>query len=57
MNEIPWSIKGFEEEKQFLSSVIKGAMSGLGWQTLDYQPNESTINPLLEKLDDMLKAV
>lgn len=55
MNEIPWSKDCFEEEQQFLSSVIKGAISGLGWHTLDYQPNKSTIIPLLEKLDDMLK--
>lgn len=57
MNEIPWSKEGFEEEKQFLLSVIKGAISKSGWQTLDYRPKRSRIVPILEKLDDMLKQV
>ena len=41
--EMPWVKDSFEEDKEFLLGVIDGVKSKLGWETLDYEPNEEVI--------------
>ena len=41
--EMPWVKDSFEEDKEFLLGVIDGVKNKLGWETLDYEPNEEVI--------------
>jgi len=41
--EMPWAKVSFEEDKNFMLSVIDGVKNKLGWETLDYEPNEEVI--------------
>ncbi len=41
--EMPWVKDSFEEDKKFMLGVIDGVKNKLGWETLDYEPNEEVI--------------
>lgn len=47
--EMPWEVPRFEEEKQFILSVLDGIKQRLGWETLGYQPNEQMLFDHIEK--------
>jgi hypothetical protein len=46
--DIPWDFENFEKERSFIIKVIEGAKEKLGWETLDYKPNESFIFSYLD---------
>jgi len=52
--DIPWDSENFEAEKNFLIRVIDGANQKLGWDKLDYEPNESRIYIYIDKLKDLI---
>jgi len=41
--DMPWAKESFEEDKKFMLDVIDGVKNKLGWETLDYEPNEEVI--------------
>lgn len=48
--KMPWTKAGFESERTFMLRVIDEAAKGLGWEKLDYVPNEELMMPRLERL-------
>lgn len=55
LSEMPWAKDNFENEKMFLLNVVNAAKQKLGWDTLNYNPDEEIIFPVLNNLRDMLK--
>lgn len=55
ISEMPWVKENFESQKTFLLEVIKVVKEKLGWETLDYTPNEEIIFPLMDTFSDMIK--
>ena len=47
--DMPWSYNGFEQEKQFMLYVIMGALQKVGWDLLEYTPNEEFAFMFLDK--------
>ncbi|UJF33831.1 hypothetical protein [Paenibacillus hexagrammi] len=54
IEDIPWEYANYENEKYFLIKVIEGAKSKLGWDTLDYTPNEEIIFSNLDKFIELV---
>lgn len=52
--DMPWEKETFEKEREFLIKVIDGAKEKLGWNTLDYQPNEEFIFRYLEEFKTLV---
>lgn len=57
IEEMPWNIDCFEDNKQFLLDVIQSAKNKLGWETLEYHPNEKMLFPVLEKFSKMISRL
>lgn len=49
-----WTIDNFEAEKDFMLRVIQSAMEGLGWEQLDYEPNQDMILQALTTFKEMI---
>ena len=43
--EMPWDLNTFEEDRAFLLRVALGAKERLGWEKLNYRPNEDILFP------------
>ena len=56
IGEMPWNADSFGESKTFLLNVIHGAENRLGWETLDYSPNEEMIFPVLKKFAELISV-
>lgn len=56
IGEMPWDSERFDEYKAFLLNTIRGAERRLGWETLDYSPNENMIFPVLKKFYESVNA-
>lgn len=54
IGEMPWNADSVGESKAFLLNVIRGAENRLGWETLDYSPNEEMIFPVLKKFAELI---
>ncbi len=55
--EMPWSKSKFKEEQIFLIKVIKAAEQKMGWEKLDYTPNEKLIIPILKKFREYIERM
>lgn len=47
--EMPWNTQTFDECKSFLLKVIETAKSRMGWEKLEYEPNEELLLPCLQQ--------
>lgn len=54
---MPWAKENFEHQKKFMLDVIRGAREKLGWETLDYTPNEEIIFSFTDTFSDMIKKL
>lgn len=43
ISDFPWNYDDFEEELKFLLKVIDGVKQKIGWETLNYDPNEEIL--------------
>ncbi|MDU0206345.1 hypothetical protein ACYEXS_35550 [Paenibacillus sp. MAH-36] len=57
VEDIPWDVINFEIEKEFLVNVIQGAKQKIGWDTLDYVPNEELIMSYLGSFMEMIRIL
>ena len=57
IGEMPWNTEKFAENKSFLLNVITGAEYRLGWETLDYSPNEELLFPVLKKFSELISEL
>lgn len=55
ISEMPWSASDFAECKAFLLNTVKFAEQRLGWEVLDYPPNENMLFPALRKFAELVK--
>lgn len=54
LSEIPFDYVNFDKEKDFLLKVINGVNQHLGWNTLDYLPNQEILDELIKTFREML---
>jgi len=57
IDEMPWTIENFEQEKQFLLQVIDGAIAETGWERLSYEPTKKFIQAALTHFSKMIMAM
>ncbi|NRT72110.1 hypothetical protein BJV40_002126 [Clostridium beijerinckii] len=57
ISEMPWMKENFENQKTFMLEVVKGVKEKLGWENLDYTPNEKIIFPCISTFSDMVKEL
>lgn len=57
ITDMPWSRDTFSRDKEFLIKVIHGAKSGLGWEKLEYSPNEEIIAGYLENFESLINRM
>lgn len=55
--EMPWKKLCFEGQKLFMLQVLDGVKEKLGWETLDYEPNEEIIFDRINSLQDMFHTI
>lgn len=55
--EMPWRITDFERSKQFLLATVEGAKKKIGWELLDYSPNEELLFPCLDQFRFMVSQM
>ena len=55
--EMPWVKDSFEEDKEFMLSVIDGVKNKLGWETLDYKPNEEVIFDYMDTFRKLIERM
>ncbi len=56
ISELPWNKTNFVEDRAFLLNVIKAAKAKLGWERLDYSPEEGPLFRCLDHLTEMLHS-
>ncbi|OKP89378.1 hypothetical protein A3842_04225 [Paenibacillus sp. P3E] len=56
IEEMPWTIDSFEREKDFILHTISGAIDGLGWERLSYEPRKDWVIECLEHFHLMINA-
>ncbi|MET3937518.1 hypothetical protein ABIC22_000330 [Paenibacillus sp. PvP094] len=54
IDEMPWSIDIFEEEKDFMHRMIAHAIAEAGWEKLSYKPRKESLIPCLEQFQTMI---
>lgn len=54
IEEMPLNYDNFNKNKTFILEVIQAAKNKLGWETLEYHPNEKMLFPALEKFSKMI---
>ncbi len=55
--DMPWDPATFAEDKGFLIQAISAAKERLGWEKLDYQPNEDILFPCLDLFAELLSGM
>lgn len=48
ITDMPWKRNTFDDDKAFMLRVIEGAANKLGWETLDYEPDEEAAEEYLD---------
>ncbi|WP_410769454.1 hypothetical protein [Fontibacillus sp. BL9] len=56
IDEMPWTEDHFENEKGFLLRTISGAVDGLGWERLSYEPRKDWVIGCLKQFRLMINA-
>ena len=57
ITDIPWTIKGFDIEKEFILNVIDKALKKTGWMLLDFQPDEARMFEVLGKFKQLIQMM
>lgn len=55
--EMPWATDTFEEDRNFIIKVINGARNKVGWEDLDYSPDEEFISHYLERFENLINRM
>ena len=55
--EMPWDSNTFEEDRAFLLRVVSGAKEPLGWEKLDYRPNEDMLFLCLDHFSELISGL
>lgn len=55
--EMPWDKETFEADKSFMIKVINGARNKIGWEKLDYSPNEEFVSHYLDTFENLIKRM
>ena len=55
--EMPWDKETFEEDKKFIIKVINGARNRIGWEKLDYSPNEEIVLRYLDTFENLINRM
>lgn len=56
IDEMPWTIDSFQNEKIFILDTISNATDGLGWENLSYKPRQDWVVNCLNQFGLMIKA-
>ncbi|WNR42926.1 hypothetical protein [Paenibacillus roseipurpureus] len=57
VEDMPWDETNFEMEKEFLMKVVMGAKSRVGWDSLDYAPNEELVRANLDNFIELVRIL
>ena len=52
--DMPWDKETFEEDKKFMIRLINGARNRIGWERLDYCPNEELVSDYLNAFENLI---
>jgi hypothetical protein len=52
---LPWDTQNFEQDKQFILSVLDGIKKKLGWEKLKYEPNEEMLFTSVDEFEKMIQ--
>lgn len=55
--DMPWDKDSFDEDKVFMLKVIEGAKQKLGWETLDYHPDEEFLFGCLDTFKKLIELM
>lgn len=55
--DMPWDTRTFEADRAFLRKAVSGAKDRLGWESLDYAPQEELLFPCLDRFDRFLEQM
>ena len=55
--EMPWNKETFRDDKKFMSRVIDGARNKIGWEKLDYSPNEEFVSYYLSRFENLIERM
>ena len=55
--EMPWDKETFKEDKKFIISIINGARNKIGWERLNYTPNEGHILRCLDTFENLINRM
>ncbi|MBD5510601.1 MAG: hypothetical protein HDR08_05030 [Lachnospiraceae bacterium] len=55
--EMPWDKETFEADKSFMIKVINGARNKIGWEKLDYSPNEEFVLHYLDTFENLINRM
>ncbi|WP_373456231.1 hypothetical protein [Paenibacillus taichungensis] len=56
IDEMPWTIDTFEEEKDFMLRMISNTIKGTGWEKLSYEPRKDWVIHCLEQFRLIIHA-
>ena len=57
LREMPWEPRSFSEDRAFLLEAVAAAKERLGWESLDYAPNEALLFPCLDQFGALLSSM
>ena len=55
VDDIPWTVDGFQYEKQFILHMISNAVAEMGWEKFDYTPNKDIVTSCLKQFAQMIE--
>lgn len=55
--DMPWGLESFEENKAFILSVLGAMKNKLGWELLEYSPNEEMLFPCVAQFEKLLSKM
>lgn len=55
--DMPWDKETFKEDKMFILQVIHGARNKIGWEKLDYSPNEELALNYLDTFENLINRM
>lgn len=56
LDDMPWTMEHFDQEKAFMIAATENAMKEAGWDRLGYEPRKDWVVECLEKFKLMLEA-
>lgn len=52
--DMPWDPEKLEEDKKFIISVLNGIRNRMGWETIDYSPNQEMLKSCIDKFESLV---